>query len=72
LLAKTCQACWRAIKKMWLCAGILCPFSRKDAKSLKWWAMWMYFWGGIGFAMGGMQVRGSAQVPLLSASIPEP
>lgn len=32
------------------------PFSWKHAKSLKWWGLWIYWWGGVGFCMGGMQV----------------
>lgn len=32
------------------------PLSWRDAKSLKWWGLYVYFWGGVGFCLGGIQV----------------
>lgn len=40
----------------WVCAAILCPFNRKHATSLQWWALWLYFYGGCGYAIGGIQL----------------
>ncbi|CAL8465985.1 g5521 [Coccomyxa elongata] len=41
---------------MWLFPAILCPFNRKHATSLQWWALWLYFYGGVGYAIGGIQL----------------
>lgn len=36
--------------------GIFVPLNWRDAKSMRWWGMWWYFWGGWCFAAGGMQL----------------
>ena len=37
-------------------AGIICPLNRKQATSLKWWGLHFYFWGGVGYCLGGIQL----------------
>ncbi|KAK9902002.1 hypothetical protein WJX75_000875 [Coccomyxa subellipsoidea] len=50
---------------IWLIPGIFCPFTRKHAKSMLWWALWLYFWGGVGFCMGGIQLYWDSPINLV-------